>query len=87
MTEYERFGLVFRKTRVYKFGHSTLDICGRERSSFTVNTLWCTIHSFHTQKNGKILYFQTGQAKQAVHLELYTITGHLSLWFNFQMMV
>ncbi len=23
MTEYERFGLVFTKTRVYKFGHST----------------------------------------------------------------
>jgi hypothetical protein len=22
MTEYERFGLVFMKTRVYKFGHS-----------------------------------------------------------------
>jgi hypothetical protein len=24
MTEYERFGLVFTKTRVYKFGHSTI---------------------------------------------------------------
>jgi hypothetical protein len=24
MTEYERFGLVFAKTRVYKFGHCTL---------------------------------------------------------------
>ncbi len=23
MTEYKRFGLVFTKTRVYKFGHST----------------------------------------------------------------
>ncbi len=24
MTEYERFGLVFTKTRVYKFGHCTV---------------------------------------------------------------
>ncbi len=24
MTEYERFGLVFTKTRVYKFGHGAL---------------------------------------------------------------
>jgi hypothetical protein len=24
MTEYERFGLVFTKTRVYKFGHQSL---------------------------------------------------------------
>jgi hypothetical protein len=24
MTEYERFGLVFMKTRVYKFGHRTV---------------------------------------------------------------
>jgi hypothetical protein len=26
MTEYERFGLVFTKTRVYKFGHWTVEI-------------------------------------------------------------
>ncbi len=28
MTEYERFGLVFTKTRVYKFGHSTKGLAG-----------------------------------------------------------
>jgi hypothetical protein len=26
MTEYERFGLVFTKTRVYKFGHCTQSV-------------------------------------------------------------
>jgi hypothetical protein len=26
MTEYERFGLVFTKTRVYKFGHRILSL-------------------------------------------------------------
>jgi hypothetical protein len=29
MTEYERFGLVFTKTRVYKFGHSTTVVSSR----------------------------------------------------------
>jgi hypothetical protein len=31
MTEYERFGLVFTKTRVYKFGH---------RKSFYLDCIW-----------------------------------------------
>jgi hypothetical protein len=30
MTEYERFGLVFTKTRVYKFGHWALKYLQRE---------------------------------------------------------
>jgi hypothetical protein len=29
MTEYERFGLVFTKTRVYKFGHRSTWLSGR----------------------------------------------------------
>jgi hypothetical protein len=36
MTEYECFGLVFTKTRVYKFGHSTvLHYCRKECRGYT----------------------------------------------------
>jgi hypothetical protein len=39
MTEYERFGLVFTKTRVYKFGHRS-DFC--EKKKFWVMLLHFT---------------------------------------------
>jgi hypothetical protein len=34
MTEYERFGLVFTKTRVYKFGHCSVNCRKREQTAF-----------------------------------------------------
>ncbi len=37
MTEYERFGLVFTKTQVYKFGHRN---CGRHFTDKRVVAIW-----------------------------------------------
>jgi hypothetical protein len=37
LSEYERFGLVFTKTRVYKFGHRSLGFLTRQAGQYSLS--------------------------------------------------
>ena len=45
MTEYERFGLVFTKTRVYKFGHGNATGGGAQRLALRLGMTCVIPHS------------------------------------------